>query len=543
MSGEERVTTIRASAQLITILGRELIDENAVAVLELVKNGYDADATLVDVKIEFIRDPERTQVIVHDNGHGMSDEDIFEKWMVAGYSAKKEQLVRQEVSPRGRLPLGQMGIGRFATARLGRKLFVVTRKAGHPEVFFKIDWDAYSGNATVSDVEIVVTKREPQIFTGDNTGTRVAMVGAVDPWTESDLEAVHRKLLRLRSPIHELPDFDISFTCSDRPELSRVEPERIIDNYHFQLTAKIDDHGRALLTWKNRLTGEGSGDPEEVDLWAKKRKKQRLGLDGTRNPECGPFELEFRAWRMTQALLKQTNIPDKRFVEELSGVSVFRDQFRILPYGEPGNDWLGLDMRRVNNATSRFSNNQLIGIVDIETKANEDLRDQANRLGLQHNMAYWDFRDLVLEALDELESRTVMKAAKERERARRGAEAVLERPGSAPVGGQPAAFPERHVEPKEPQGDTAAVPSPPVAAQPPAGHLGQLLREAGLAEPEQPIRLAPQQPRSRRSEVAELDLVLDQLLRVSNRISDNTARSHLARAREAVERAKDKLTR
>ncbi|MBK6663248.1 MAG: hypothetical protein IPG47_11090 [Thermoflexaceae bacterium] len=75
---------------------------------------------------------------------------------------------------------------------------------------------------------------------------------------------------------------------------------------------------------------------------AKKRKRERLSIDASRLPECGPFELQLRGWRFTQSELKKVNIPDKQFVVELSGVSVFRDQFRILPYGEQGNDWLGL---------------------------------------------------------------------------------------------------------------------------------------------------------------------------------------------------------
>lgn len=540
-----RTATIRASAQLVTILGRELIDENAVAVLELVKNGYDADATAVDVKIEFLRDPAKTQVIVHDNGCGMSADDVFDKWMVAGFSAKKEQLVRQEVSPRGRLPLGQMGIGRFATARLGKKLYVVTRKAGEPEVFFQIDWDAFGKAETLEDVAISIEEREPQIFPGAKTGTRVAMVGAVDPWTDADLTAVHRKLLRLRSPIHDLRDFDLTFTCSDRPELSRIEPERVIDNYHFRLTAKVNENGKALLTWANELTGEGSEGEEEVDLWAKKRKRGHLSIDGSRLPECGPFELELRGWRFTQSELKKVNIPDKQFVVELSGVSVFRDQFRILPYGEQGNDWLGLDMRRVNNATSRFSNNQLIGIVDIETKANENLKDQANRLGLQHNNAYWDFRDMVLEALDELETRTIMKAAKTRAQERKGAAA--EGTGSRPT---PATSSSPLPQPTPgsdstttatqgtPRGrdtlpDEAAIPT----RRP--SHLSQILNEVPL----ETTKVAPTAQRSdpAAESVAALDRVLDQLLAVSNRIHDNTARSYLSNAQESVRKARTKL--
>ena len=110
----------------MSILGQELIDENAVGLIELVKNGYDADATEVKVMLENLSNPDRTQIIVHDNGFGMSIEDVLQRWMVAGFSKKANQRQRLERTPGGRLPLGQMGIGRFATARIGRKLIVVT---------------------------------------------------------------------------------------------------------------------------------------------------------------------------------------------------------------------------------------------------------------------------------------------------------------------------------------------------------------------------------------------------------------------------------
>ncbi len=151
---------LRAAAQLVSILGQELIDENAVGLIELVKNGYDADATEVKVMLENLSDPDPTQIIVHDNGFGMSIEDVLQRWMVAGFSKKADQRQRLERTPGGRLPLGQMGIGRFATARIGRKLIVVTRKADNPEVLFEINWGRFEGSGDISDVSIDITERD-----------------------------------------------------------------------------------------------------------------------------------------------------------------------------------------------------------------------------------------------------------------------------------------------------------------------------------------------------------------------------------------------
>src|SRR5438270_13826122 len=92
-------------------------------------------------------------------------------------------------------------------------------------------------------------------------------------------------------------------------------------------------------------------------------------------------------------------------LDQAAGLSVYRDGFRVLPYGEPRNDWLRLDLRRVQNPTLRLSNNQNVGYVLISAEANPALRDQSNREGLIENQAFEDLRDLVLLALKELEVR------------------------------------------------------------------------------------------------------------------------------------------
>ncbi|WP_373324292.1 ATP-binding protein [Tepidiforma flava] len=89
-----------AHGNLVNILGTKLIDELSVAVLELVKNSYDADATLAEIKLEKIFDPEDAIVIVHDDGKGMTLDDIQNRWLVAGFSEKEGQVLRRERTPR-----------------------------------------------------------------------------------------------------------------------------------------------------------------------------------------------------------------------------------------------------------------------------------------------------------------------------------------------------------------------------------------------------------------------------------------------------------
>src|SRR5439155_1957787 len=94
----------------------------------------------------------------------------------------------------------------------------------------------------------------------------------------------------------------------------------------------------------------------------------------------------------------------RAWLKEWSGISVYPDGFRVWPYGEPHDDWLRLDQRRVNNPVVRLSNNQVVGFVEIARDANPDLRDQTNREGLLHNRAFEDLRRLMQFVLQVLEA-------------------------------------------------------------------------------------------------------------------------------------------
>ena len=386
----------------------------------------------------------------------MNVDDVLNRWMVAGFSAKAAQKERLESTPGGRLPLGQMGIGRFATARIGRRLMVISKKDGSPEVFFEIDWDAYSKGGDVGDVEIAVEERDPKFFTDGRTGTRIVMLGAPDPWTEQDVRAVHRKLLRLISPVHVISNFEVTLSIPEYPEYQRLQPEKILDNFHYHLVADVNGDGVATITVRNVLRGVDVLS-ETVNLW-QKVPRTFFGLDRRNKPVCGPFRADVRAWKLRKAELEAVHIKDPKAVQELAGVSVFRDNFRILPYGEYGNDWLELNKRRVNNPTARFSTNQLIGLVDVDSARNPGLLDQANRLGLQQNAAFADFRQLVLACVGELEARSLLLDESDRRRAR----ASVFVPGDA---SRPVVPPSRgragSSEPSSPAGKKVAAPERP----------------------------------------------------------------------------------
>lgn len=151
-----------------------------------------------------------------------------------------------------------------------------------------------------------------------------------------------------------------------------------------------------------------------------------LWINRHRGPQSGPFTLYIEVWdRDRNAIEKvsgQQSIADfRRILDKVAGVSVYRDGFRVLPFGEVGDDWLGLDRRRVQNPTMRVSNNQVIGHIFISADANSDLRDQTNREGLLDRLAYEDLRTLVQSALGLIEANRYAARHKEpKQKERRG---------------------------------------------------------------------------------------------------------------------------
>ena len=131
-------------ARILLQLGEQLIRNESIALLELVKNSYDADASTVKVIMRNVDDPESGVIIIEDDGCGMTLDIIKNVWMVPG-SDYKEKLVREKrrTSKFGRLPLGEKGIGRFAVHKLGDVVEIITRAENNPEIYLQIDWTAF----------------------------------------------------------------------------------------------------------------------------------------------------------------------------------------------------------------------------------------------------------------------------------------------------------------------------------------------------------------------------------------------------------------
>ena len=420
----------RPRARLMSTLGRELISGDTVAVTELVKNAYDANAGFVVVRISGDVDTDGTiapdigSVSVLDDGHGMDEGRIVDTWLEPATSFRR----RADANPTGRRVLGEKGVGRFAAAKLGDRMELTSKVSGGEEVCIGLDWRDFDNDSKyLEDIELDlqvggtsvfapggeaerVWRAQPDFGQGSPNlpaaghGTLIKVRNLQSRWSLDLVNDVRRSLSMLVSPFAAdrgiVDDFEI---CLDVPDdlgghSGVVTSADLLKQHHYSLSAEVMADGTAtvLLTLKD-------GSERELEF------TMRNG-DGSEELRCGPFEIFLYVWDRDPHSMR--DLADhfggrklaKDALDSASGVSIYRDGFRVLPYGETGADWLRLDARRVQNPTLRLSNNQIVGYLLIGHDTNPSLVDQSNREGLVEGPALADLRGVVTNLLKTLET-------------------------------------------------------------------------------------------------------------------------------------------
>jgi len=415
--GDQGVLSFSITARTVLLLGRESISSPVVALLELVKNAYDADANSVIVRFHKASTPEGT-IEISDDGHGMSWEDIKTKWMVIGTDNKQ----REPISPDGRIRVGEKGIGRFALDRLASQVVLETtakppeREPAEPTYRLTIDWDRFvNTNKALHEIpqpaEVLERREKP--------GTRLLLRGLRDGWTRRDYERLYRNLVVLVPPFEsKLKGFSIRFDCDEAKDLSGRIRSPMAQAALFKMRARLDKDNQVHIS---STTRDGSPAGKLRPFKRYKRTWQQLfdiSEAQSLQPQCGPLEFEFYFYLREAPALEGTGITLgqlRDFLVIYGGVRIYRDGFRVKPYGDPGGagDWLGLSARRsqhpggVGSPKSGkwvVSENQVAASVFVSRQTNPDLRDQTNREGLFDNQAFRDMRTFVLKCIEVFET-------------------------------------------------------------------------------------------------------------------------------------------
>ncbi|WGT50363.1 ATP-binding protein [Thioclava nitratireducens] len=419
----------RPRARLLQHLGDQLIGTPRLAVFELVKNAYDADASKVEVEIAGIGTKTPT-IRVTDDGTGMSLETVRDIWLVIAHDHKERQLEKKKRTAKGRLPLGSKGLGRLSVHKLGNQIRMVTRAENSQEVVVDIDWNKMIAHEFLSDAEVDIEVRDPEVFTGKQTGTLLQISELREKrWTRGEVRRLYRQITSISSPFGQVErdDFQATLLVPDVPQwIERLpDPSELLKRAPWKYTFEFDGEnfsyhysfsGIPGIQRKARDLEENVVSllvpPLEVDdddpLFSGKSPPstmRKVIADLHSIEGIGPISGEFYVFDLTPRIAKQMGETKliKDFLDENGGIRVYRDGIRVYDYGERSNDWLGLDLKRVNNPTRGLSRNIVVGHVSLDQDSSPGLVEKSNREGFIENETYERFRQIVLGAIDPLQ--------------------------------------------------------------------------------------------------------------------------------------------
>jgi signal transduction histidine kinase len=435
----------KADAHLVQVLGEQLIESEQVGILELIKNSLDAGATYCNVRIEKIKslpqiDTTRYKydqyegpvIVVEDNGIGMSREVIEDGWLRPATSLKtniKEQIKKEKAAAfkegklsyyeallnqlkqqyKGRIPIGEKGVGRFATHRLGKKLIITTKTVDVDyELVLKINWDDFNPNEQhtlidLSSVNVSLT-RQPlsRDYGKSNSGTRLVVYGGREnfEWNEEIIRKINDSINQLNSPNPNpqkiRPKFIVDLSC---PQLGELPKEPIYKEYSpiFTYYGIVDKNGKIDET-TIEFTPPNSIPlaPETISYKDYDLKYGNPYWLKTGNPACGAFYFHFEIWYRDKEWIEE---PDAKrlfdYLDEHGGISVYRDNTLILPAEYSSKmDLYGLGKKQSKQAY-RLNYRYLIANIEIDQIDNEFLIDTTSREGLIGNRQAHDFIELV----------------------------------------------------------------------------------------------------------------------------------------------------
>jgi len=412
MSDKEIKAKFKPRARLLLQLGDQLIKNESIALVELVKNSYDADANEVNIYMENPEGKDEGGLIIEDDGFCMDANIVENVWLEPGSDYKSKKIENLEYTPRfKRLPIGEKGIGRFGVHKLGNVIELTTKAKNAKEVFVKIDWTDFEKYEYLEDVPIkIIVREEPELFENGETGTNILIKNLREEWTRGTARKVKRSITSLVSPFETVDSFKPDFDIIDKPEWFEglLSWDEIKDYalYYFRATIigdSITDFTYKFIPW-DTMPKVSSREIDESDDWFGNYQKLERG-EGTKKEkfsisdggiEIGEVTFEGYIFDMDSHIMKR-GIDDKtgfkKYLRENGGIRVFRDGLRVYDYGESENDWLELDHRRFQRPFRAFSNNQILGAVYLDRKESSSLIEKTNREGFVENEAYNRFKN------------------------------------------------------------------------------------------------------------------------------------------------------
>ncbi len=362
-----------ASTSVKNLFGRGLVTDQVAAVFELVKNSYDADAKEVEIIFSNLSTA-NASITICDNGAGMSLADIKNKWMVIGTDSKKDTLY----SPVFHRPLnGDKGIGRFSVDRLGAFLHMEAQKLGScQKVLVDFNWDLFDERSkNIGKIGIPYTR---QLGEKGKSGVSLTISKLRDTWDEGKLRELFRNLRQFKSPFTQDDNFKIFVTATEYGYDKReVTVEKLEAVSSLWITAEISEDSPDIIC--TTVTKDG------------------LAYETIQSNEFSFGSIKAQVFMFNQGdKVRFANRYGLR-VRDYGNIRLYRDSFRIYPYGEAKNDWLDIDRRQTQGMMRFLGTRDLIGYVQIGKESNPDLKPLTNRQGLEENAAFEELRNFVVD--------------------------------------------------------------------------------------------------------------------------------------------------
>ena len=480
----KRHLQFNVTARTAKLIGLENFANAEGAIIELVKNAYDADSSVCYVLFDIKSTPQESSIYVIDKGFGMTDDVIANQWMTIGTDDK---LQHAQSSRTGRVKSGAKGIGRFALNRLGMETEMLTFPDDRTTGFrWMLDWRAFDHpGRKLSEIDAVLEEIDFHTFVcrcqdfrlnkidqlyKDITeapfiGTLIRIGNLNDEWSDASISNLFGTLEML-IPEHLSADFHLFLYTMSNTELYGPVPASGYDDYDYKVSAHytggktdqmritIERNELNLSLMETKYAGvfelpAMKEFPYRLEDFKKGAFTKEISMDGywdkERLNDVGPFDFTFYFLKNTinddSDSLSSRKYPyngfdsaiRKRWLKKFGGVKIYRDNFRVRPYGEPGNDWLRLGERQSQSPGGvgqkmggyRIRPNQIAGAVYISRLNNFFFNDKSSREGMQENEEFNLLKSLLLRVISEFENdrNTIMFSLSQLDKAMNPAEA------------------------------------------------------------------------------------------------------------------------
>lgn len=343
--------SFEVDSSLLVQLGEQLVARRSIALAELIKNAYDADATRVRVIMQDVK-TSTGSILIDDDGTGMTLDEVRRGWMRIATTAKSEEPVSTRY---GRARTGAKGIGRFAAMRLGDRL-LLSSTAEYADgtkrcIEVPFDWKRdFVPGTDIGGTKLVYILKDVPSDTPTGTALLIEVLG-IETWEEQDIQEVYRDLLSLMPPFEFAeplqasqlgatdPGFSVTLEAPEFPDSEGKLGEHTLEAAWGVLSGYVDAQGTPHFGLEINETGE------------------RISFSGdeTRYSSVGQVTLRvhFMIYRSEAFARFAFGVRDaRRYGERFGGVRLYLDGFRVFPYGDPGDDWLKLDHFRARRMTS-----------------------------------------------------------------------------------------------------------------------------------------------------------------------------------------------